>query len=141
MSSRELNIETTRAAFDAFQRGDAEAVLALARPDIDIYMPPPFPNAGSYRGREGYLEWTGLWLDVWEKFAIELTAMMPVGRSHIVADAHQQGVGRGSGIAVEQDVAYMTEVREGRIAALHLYLSHDDAVSAAERRESVARHE
>jgi ketosteroid isomerase-like protein len=135
MSRVEQNLEATAAAFDAFGRGDSEAVLDVAHPEIEIFMPSPFPNAGTYRGREGYLEWTGQWLEVWEQFEIEVTAMTPVGNRHVIADAHQRGVGAGSGIVVEQDVAYLTEVREGRFAALHLYHSHADALAAAKARE------
>ena len=135
MNEVEENLEATAAAFEAFGRGDTEAVLGTAHPEIEIFMPPPFPDAGAYRGREGYLEWTDRWLEVWKEFEIEITAMTPVGSRHVVADAHQRGVGRASGIVVEQDVAYMTEVRDGRFMALHLYPSHADALAAAQARE------
>jgi ketosteroid isomerase-like protein len=136
MSEPRENVEVTAAAFEAFGRGDTEGVLALAHPEIVIYMPTTLPNSGTYRGRAGYLQWIGQWLEAWEDFRIDVIAMTPVGRRHVVVDTHQHAVGRGSGIAVEQDMIYMTEVRDGRFVALHLYPTHAEALAVAQRRES-----
>jgi uncharacterized protein len=135
MSSGEERIEITSEAFAAFGRGDIESVLSLADPDVEVFVPSTLPNAGTYRGHAGYLQWIGQWLEAWEAFRVDVVAMTPVGRRHVVADTHQQGVGRGSGIPVEQDMIYMTDVRDGRVVAIHLYPTRDEAMAAAEERE------
>jgi hypothetical protein len=61
--------------------------------------------------------------------------MQPAGERHVVATMRQSGLGKGSRIPVEMEIAYMWEVRDGRLAALHLYPSSEEAMQVAERRE------
>lgn len=128
-------LETARAGVEAYQRGDIEAVVALIHEEGEIFLPPELPNSGTYRGRDGFLTWLAHWLDAWEDFSIELRDPKPVGQRHVVATMHQSGRGKGSGIAVEMDIAYMWEVRDGKIAAMHLYGSTEKAVLVAQQRE------
>jgi ketosteroid isomerase-like protein len=132
---RRTNVEAVRRGVEAFQRGDLEGVLALAREDFEIFLPQSLPNSGRYVGRDGFFTWLGQWLDAWEDFTVEITEVEPAGERHVVADMRQSGRGRGSGIPVEMEIAYMWEVREGRFAAMHLYASRAEAFRTAERRE------
>jgi ketosteroid isomerase-like protein len=128
-------LETARAGVEAYQRGDIEAVVALIHEEGEIFLPPELPNSGTYRGRDGFLVWLANWLDAWEDFNIELRDPEPVGQRHVVATMHQSARGKGSGIPVEMDIAYMWEVRDGKVAAMHLYASAERAVRVAEQRE------
>jgi ketosteroid isomerase-like protein len=129
------NADLVRRGVEAFQRGDLEGVLAEAREDFEIFLPRDLPNSGRYGGREGFLTWLGQWLDAWDDFQVEIAAMEPVGERHVVATMRQSGLGKGSRVPVEMEIAYMWEVREARLAALHLYPSPEEAVRVAERRE------
>jgi ketosteroid isomerase-like protein len=132
------NLELARAGYEAFQRSDLEGVLALTDPEVEIYLPNTLPNSGNYRGHEGYITWIGQWLDAWENFRIEVLAMEPVGERHVVTTIHQSAMGRGSGIPVEMDVAYMTDIREGKVIALQMYLTREEAIRVAREREGDA---
>ncbi|HXE98988.1 MAG TPA: nuclear transport factor 2 family protein [Solirubrobacterales bacterium] len=132
---RRTNLELVRRAVDAFQRGDLEGVLAEAREDFEIFLPSNLPNSGRFVGLDGYSTWLGQWLDAWEDFTVEIVEMQPVGDRHVIATVRQSGLGKGSGIPVEMEIAYMWDVRDGRLAALHLYPSREEAVQVAERRE------
>ena len=129
------NVELVRRAVDAFQRGDLDGVLAEAREDFEIFLPRNLPNSGTFRGRDGYFTWIGQWLDAWDDFSVEIAEMQPAGERHVVATMRQSGLGKGSRIPVEMEIAYMWEVRDGRLAALHLYPSSEEAMQVAERRE------
>lgn len=132
------NLEVARAGYEAFQRSDLEGVLALTDPDVEIHLPTTLPNSGTFRGHEGYITWIGQWLDAWEDFRIEVLAMEPVGERHVVTTIHQSAVGRGSGIPVEMDIAYMSDIREGKVAALQMYQSREEAIRIAREREGDA---
>jgi ketosteroid isomerase-like protein len=125
-----------RRIVDAYQRGDFEAIFALAHSDFEVFLPQNLPNSGRYVGRDGFMTWLGQWLEAWEGFTVEIGEAEPVGERHVIADMHQSARGKGSGIAVEMEIAYLWEVREGRLAAMHLYASRDEAVRVAEERES-----
>jgi ketosteroid isomerase-like protein len=132
------NLELATAGYEAFQRSDLETVLALTDPEVEIYLPPTLPNSGTFRGHEGYVTWIGQWLEAWEDFRIEVLEMEPVGERHVVTTIHQSAMGRGSGIPVEMDVAYMSDIREEKVVALQMYLSRDEAIRVAREREGDA---
>ncbi len=132
---RRTNVEVARRGVEAFQRGDLEGVLAVAREDFEIFLPRNLPNSGRFVGRDGFFTWVGQWLDAWDDFTVEITEVEPAGERHVVANMRQSGRGKGSGIPVEMEIAYMWEVREGKLAAMHLYASREEAVRVAEGRE------
>jgi ketosteroid isomerase-like protein len=132
------NMELAKAGYEAFQRSDVQTVLDLTDPEVEIYLPPTLPNSGTFHGHDGYMTWLGRWLEAWDDFHIEVRGMEAVGERHVVTAIHQSGIGRGSGIPVEMDVAYMLDIRDGKVIALQMYLSRDEAISVAEQRERSA---
>jgi len=135
-SAPEENLDVVRRAFDAYQRSDLEGILALVDPEGEIYLPTTLPNSGTYRGHEGFLTWMGAWLEAWnDDFTIEVEDMEAVGARHVVSSVRQAGTGRASGVRVEMDLAYMTEVRDGRLVTTHLYPTRDEALAVARERE------
>jgi ketosteroid isomerase-like protein len=135
-AQQRTNLNLNRRAFDAFDAGDVDGVLALLDPEVEVYMPNDLPNSGTFRGHEGYLKWVGNWLEAWDDFTVEIREIEPVGERHVVAHARQSATGKGSGIPVEMEIAYMTETRDGRAIALHLYQSADEARRVAAEREA-----
>jgi ketosteroid isomerase-like protein len=73
----ERNVAIARSAIEAFNRGDVDAVLALAAPDVEVYAPPDSPNPGRYVGYEGYLRWSEQWLEAWETFTLDVLDIEP----------------------------------------------------------------
>lgn len=134
----EERVEVVARGFEAFNRGDVEELLALAHADVETYMPAPAPNAGTFHGHEGYLKWTGAWLEAWDEFSVEVIAHEPVGERHVLTPVKQRGVGRGSGIPVEMDTWFVNDVVDGKFRALHLYRSREEALEAIERREGLS---
>jgi len=129
------NVERVRTGFDAFNRGDFEAVVAVLDAEVEIVASRELMNAGTFRGHGGYRDWLAQWLEAWERFEPQIERIEPVGERHVVAGVRQSARGRESGIPVEMEVAYMFELREETTSALHLYTSWDEAVTEAERRE------
>lgn len=130
------NLELTRRAFEAYDAENAEPLLALADEEIEVYMPPDLPNSGTFRGHGGYLEWLENWLEAWDDFSVEVRGMEPVGERHVVTSAVQTATGKGSGVPVEMQMAYLTEVSDGKVVALHLYLTPEEARRVAAAREA-----
>ncbi|MFN2612985.1 MAG: nuclear transport factor 2 family protein [Solirubrobacterales bacterium] len=129
------NVELTRRAFEAFDPEDAAPILALADQAVEVYMPSDLPNSGTFRGHGGYLEWLGSWLEAWDDFSVEVRGMEPVGERHVVTSAVQTATGKGSGVPVRMEMAYLTEIRDAKVIALHLYLTAEQAALVAEERE------
>jgi ketosteroid isomerase-like protein len=129
------NLERVRAGFDAFNRGDFDAVLAVLDEDVEIVAARELMNSGTFHGHDGYREWLAQWLEAWEGFEPQIERIEPVGERHVVAGVRQSARGRESGIPVEMTLAYMFEVADATTTAMHLYATWDEAVAVAERRE------
>ncbi len=58
------NAAALRAGYDAFERGDAAALVGLFSEDCVFHVPGTHQNAGSWRGREQYLEYFARFADL-----------------------------------------------------------------------------
>jgi ketosteroid isomerase-like protein len=128
---REL-AELARRGIDAFNRGDIATVLEQLDDEIEVYTPPELPNAGIYRGHEGFLRWAAQWSEAWEEFRLELERLDFVGEHYEVVTVRQFGRGAGSGVEVEMRIAQLYEVHDGKATRLHYYPDREKALVAAE---------
>ena len=125
----ERNVAISRSAIEAFNRGDVDAVLALAAPDVEVYAPPDSPNPGRYVGYEGYLRWSEQWLEAWETFTLDFLDIEAVDDRHVVAVVRQNGRGRLSGLEVTMAGAHLYEIdADGKIVRFQLYDERERAL-------------
>ena len=137
----EIRIRRVREGLNAFSDGDAERVLDFFTEDIEIHSAAAAGNAGDFRGHDGYAIWLAEWLEAWDGFDLTPTRVEAIGEQHVVAETHQTARGRGSGVPVEQRMFYVFELRDdGKVAAMHLYSTWDEAVEVARAREAARRH-
>jgi ketosteroid isomerase-like protein len=127
----ENNVELARQGFEAFNRGDMEAVVEFLHPDVEIHASGEVGEPGVYHGRDGFLEWNRVWMDAWGEFKVELEQIEELDAENILVHVLQSGRGRGSGVEVSQRVTYLFTVRDGYAARLHIYADRDSAVAAA----------
>jgi ketosteroid isomerase-like protein len=123
-----------RAAFESFNEGDYETLLALLSKEVEVFSSPELANPGQYRGRDGFLQWIEPWTDVWEALDFEVTQTTPVGERHVVAEVHQTAQGR-AGIEVSMDVAFVYEIQDGFVSYLALMPSAEQAITLSGERE------
>jgi ketosteroid isomerase-like protein len=125
--------ELARRSIDAYNRRDAAALLEQLDEEIEVYAPPELPNAGTYRGHQGFSRWLGQWDEAWEEFRVEIEQIEFVGERHGVVTVHQFGRGAGSGVEVEMRIFQLYEVHGDKATRIHLYPDREAAVAAAER--------
>lgn len=127
---RERNVDIVRTAIDAFNRGEVDAVLAMATEDIEVHASRDLANAGRFRGRRGFLDWLTQWLEAWDKFTVLLLDVEPVDDRHVLAMARQVGRGALSGIEIDMEVAQLFEVdSDGTIVRFQLHLRREEALA------------
>jgi ketosteroid isomerase-like protein len=130
----ERNVAIARSAIEAFNRGDVDAVLALAAPDVEVYAPPDSPNPGRYVGYDGYLQWSEQWLEAWETFTLDVLDIEAVDDRHVVAVVRQNGRGRLSGLEVTMAGAHLYEIdADGKIVRFQLYDERERALKNVRR--------
>ncbi len=121
---------------EAWTAGDVEATLAAFADDIEVSVPADFMNSGTFRGRDGFLEWIEQWNEAWEEISYELEDVVPVGDRHVVAAVRNRGRGRGSGVQVEDVRAWVLELRDDRVSYFSLQVGFEEALAHAREREA-----
>jgi ketosteroid isomerase-like protein len=126
------NVELAQAAFAAYNTGDIDSLLAGFDPELELHAAPGLVNAGTYRGRRGFVDWVTQWNEAWEEFRVEPLRVEPIGERHVLVDLRQTGHGAGSGVVVEMDVFWAFETNDDVTTRAHLYPRREEAVAAIE---------
>jgi uncharacterized protein len=129
------NIDVVRAGFEAFARGDIEAVLRLCDEDIVVNEPAEMLDTPPrHRGHSGVLETFAAWPEQWDDYRIEILRTVDI-EDRVVATLHQTGRGKSTGIPVELQTAMVFTVRDGKIAEWSIFLHEEQALEAVGLRE------
>ena len=124
-------IDVLRRAYEAFKDGDAEALIAVADPEIEFGTSAAAPG-GTYRGHPGvrrYLkEIEGAFGDRWDA---EVERVADTGDGRVVLVARVFGEGK-AGEPLELRLAQVWELRDGKLLRGTVYLDPEAALEAVE---------
>jgi ketosteroid isomerase-like protein len=93
------NVDRILAGYEAFSRGDFDAVAAGLSPDFELRPPPILPDPDVYRGPEGFRRFWRTWIDSFDDFRIEIEEVID-GGDKVVVMAAVCGRGKDSGVDV-----------------------------------------
>lgn len=128
------NADLVRALFDDFNRGDFEAAFAKVSEDVDWGEPPDMPDTGgAYRGHDGLVEGFGRFMRAWERIDVDLEDVMEREDDRVVVQTRWRGRSKGTGIEVDQRVAQVYELRDGRVTRVRQFRTLDEALADAGR--------
>jgi ketosteroid isomerase-like protein len=126
------NVELVRAAWEAWERGDMEALFAFYDPAIvwDQTRAPPPELADMYRGHEGVRRFFREWLAPFESFYACPEEFIDAGEA-VVVRVRQGGRGKLSGAEVEMAPYWQIyRLRDGRAIQIEIYLDRGEALKA-----------
>ena len=121
------NLQRVQAAFDAYFRGDQQAMLELVAPDIVATQFPDQADVHDYHGHEGLVQVMTEWIGTWDDWSIEILGTREAG-DLVFVTALQRGRGKGSGAPIEGDVTFVFTLREGKIARWQMFHSEQQAL-------------
>ena len=132
-------VQLVRQAVDAWNRKDAEWVIAHSTPDME-FLP---AVAGSVegeerrrlRGADGFRRFFADLDETWERFEVEAQEFREVG-DVIVCVCRVHAKGRGSGLELDQPMAMVSWFRGDKFARAQSFLDLDEALEAAGGREA-----
>jgi ketosteroid isomerase-like protein len=125
----EENVEIVRRTYEAFDRGDLEAILDDVHPDV-VSWAHPRGGEGRYEGREGVLRFIADWIESFEEFSLVAEEFRDAGDKVLVRTL-QRGRGRGSGVPVEEHFWLVHHLRDGKIDRIDLYGDETQALETA----------
>jgi ketosteroid isomerase-like protein len=131
----EENVAIIRRAFDAYTRGDIDAVLELCSDDILVTQAEEVPGvAPQQRGHAGVLEAFGIWPEQWDDFQVEIKEILADPGDQVVVATRQRGRGKQSGVEVEADFTFLFSIRDEKIAEWRIFVRESQALDAVGER-------
>ena len=113
-------------------RGDFGAVF-----DEELYAPtawviPPVEILGPerYVGRAGFVEWLRSFEQDFDEWRVSPKQILDAGHDRVLVVAHHTGIGRGSGVAVEEQFSIVYTLKNAQVTSLRVYRDPADALKA-----------
>ena len=119
-------VDIASRGFDAFNRGEFEAVGKLLHTDVVAVVPDSMANAGVYEGRDGFARMLAHWVEPWEELRVEVLELIEEGDA-VLAPAVQHGRGRGSGVEISMRVVFLLRFRDDRVVFYRLCETLEEA--------------
>jgi hypothetical protein len=130
MSQEDINL--ARRGYEAFSAGDLQAVLELVDPDVEVEIytgRPDLPETPTLHGHAGFLENLRQLTEVFDEIQVEPEEFIEVGEDLVVV-IYTAGRGKGSGIRVENSVAHIWTMRDGKATRFRVYANKEQALEA-----------
>ena len=125
------NVGIVREAYEAFIKGDLEAVFAACDSDIELQVSDAYFDAPrTYRGHEGMRQLFAAQAEVFDPFRLEPEEFLDAG-DRVLVMARAGGLARGSGIDVFGRFGHLWTVRGTKIAAFKEFKDPREALEAA----------
>jgi ketosteroid isomerase-like protein len=126
VSESEL-VRVIRAAYDAYSRGEFEAVLRLLDPDVEWHPAPSSLDPHPIHGLGGVREY--LAPDFFEYQSAEPLEVIEQG-DRVLVVARARARGRESGVDIDQTVFHVWTVSGRRAKRFEAYVDRDQALAA-----------
>jgi ketosteroid isomerase-like protein len=126
----ETNVDRLRAGYEALDRGDIEGVQRFIHPRAEMHDRPEIPDATTYVGWDGIVLSLQASRETFDDFHFTPQVFHEHG-DKIVVILKMTGTGRASGVPVEERIAHLWRIDDGRAVELHAYTDPGDALEAA----------
>ena len=119
------NVELVRRIYDAWDR--EESARDFIAEDVEYVNPPYAVEPGTRRGRASFR----IVRETYEDFMVHIEDIIDAGGDDVLVLAHYTASGRGSGIPLQGEHAYVWTVRDGKAVCFRWFQSHGEAYDAA----------
>ena len=115
----------------ATARDDPSALRAILADDVEWDVGPINAAPGDYRGADGVMQFFRTWTGAFTEWGYDVGEVVEAGDS-VIAEIHQYGRGRASGIRVEQSFWQVWTLRDGKAIRGTNHSTREEALAAAE---------
>jgi uncharacterized protein len=126
------NVETVRRVYEAWNRDDPDAALAVMQPDVELHNPTDvfLGTQSLYRGHGGLRDFWKAAKEPWDYFESHIERALEKDDT-VVTVVRFEAVGRESGAKVGLSFANVWELKGGLIAKFGAYSSLEKALEVA----------
>jgi ketosteroid isomerase-like protein len=126
------NVELAREALEYFIR-TGEPQWESIDADVEVYDH-DIPDAGTYRGHQGYATWLADWGEAWSDFYMEAKRWIGAD-DKVVIVFELTAKGKASGVEVKRRDAMVLTIRDGKTVRLDYYNNESQALEAVGLKE------
>lgn len=119
--------EVLKRFYEAINDEDVDAAMNLCDGKVEVYLPPDVVSAVAPRGHRDVSAYLREFMDSWHMYRPEPEDFVASG-DQVVALVHLRARGKGSRFVIEEDVADVFKVDQGKISKLRLYVHRDQAL-------------
>ncbi|HZB83490.1 MAG TPA: nuclear transport factor 2 family protein [Rubrobacteraceae bacterium] len=116
------DVAVVQSAYEAFRRGDVQAIFALLHPEIELYQSEGVPWGGKYKGHEGVGYFLSKLTETIEYSMVDPDQFIDDEEGHVVAVGHTRGLVRASGREFEVPAVHVWAIREGKAVKFEAYI-------------------
>jgi ketosteroid isomerase-like protein len=124
------NVEIIRAAFDAWNRGDHDALIEMWHEEAEFYPLRAQLEGRAYRGPDGLREFIDELADDWEEVQFEIEEIRDKGEQG-VGFGRFRARGRASGVELNVPLGVVGIVRNKKIVYSRFFSDPAEALKAA----------
>lgn len=129
------NVEIVKAAAIAIL--DGGTWFDFVTPDYTWDMstaPGMWPEAQQYRGREAVEQFVTEWAQTFDEWSFSIEEAIDCGEQ-VILIAHERGRIKGTTAEVDGRWAYLSTLRDGKVAKTQVFFTKEEALEAAGLRE------
>jgi len=127
----EENVDTLKAAYEAFERGDLRKALVAIDSGIEVTDHDAIlDSAKEYRGHDGLVQMAMEAAEAFDEHRYEPKDFRPAGACVLVA-VRRRGRGKASGVEVSEPQWHVWDFTGGKAVRLRIYVSEAQALEAA----------
>lgn len=117
------NLEIVRRSYEAFERGDLDAVLADLDPEIEWHQAQGLPHGGLYRGRSEVRRniFEPLDAEWWSEFTAVPDELLDAG-DQVVALGRYRGTAKGTGKRLDVPFVHVWTLQNERATRFRQFL-------------------
>jgi ketosteroid isomerase-like protein len=124
------NVEVVRRAFEAFDRGDMEGVVADFGPHFEYVATGAIPGVrGVYRGTEGYRRFLEAFVGEFDDVHVKTPEFVEAG-DQVLVSVTIRGRGKRSRAETSWSFWLLWQVRDGKVVRGQGFTSRDEALAA-----------
>ena len=125
------NVDVVRQGLEAFNSEDMERILAFVDPDFETAVSGELSaEPDTYRGHDGIRRYFESFRDAMDEIRFEPERFWDAGEA-VVVTLRLTAKGRQTAIRVEQRIAQVWSIRDGRAVSVRTYTSIAEALRAA----------
>jgi ketosteroid isomerase-like protein len=123
------NVAIVRGLFEAFEGGDAAALVDPLSPDLVFHVREDEPDAGVYEGLEAASGPLLNWVETFPDLSVEGLSLRDAG-DWVIATFTLRGRGGSSGAEVAEQYSWACLLRDGKLVEVREFATEAEAVAA-----------